>query len=792
MANRKISKLGLKFILFTLLPALLVIIIAGIVCYCVVSQNKIGIIKQEVLQQASVNNDDVEDALFDLYETAELEQGYGKVYNYINNSDSVQDLYFYNQATKFLDGIVNENDKAVHSAWIASFKSRVMISDEKNGYKKDDVKEFTKLPWYDPVAIHVGKMYFSPIYTSEIGNNNRVNKVVNIIVPIKDKMTEEVIGAYGIEVSMLYIDPILKLDNDFSDALVFMFNENNKLLYYSGARTESDYTEIHKVLDNFNLDGYSYEDFNGKQYLSMVTSMNNMHWTVDYLIRKDEIKSSVNKVALPMMVTFICAALILSIVMIAFISRFVSKVRLVISNTMDISNGKYNNRMLIDSDDEFGELAVAFNDTIDKLKYMAEHDDITGVYNVSTFYNIADRLIKQIDSVTGKYAIVRLDIDHFRIINDIYNWQVGNNVLLHIADSITKRLPNGSVCGRLSGDIFVICMKYTSIEGLENILASIKDDILAFDIIVNLNPHFGVYLDAERDIPIYLLCDRAGIALGMIKGNLLSTISYYDNTINRKNMDIKFIETNMQAALDDKQFFVQLQPKYNMQTNEIVGAEALVRWKNPEKGILRPDLFIPVFEKNGFVIKLDEFVWEETCKLLKKWKDIGLKSIPISVNVSRVHIYDKNFISNLCALIEKYDIPVEMLELEFTESALLDDVKELYRLMNQLKEKKFALLMDDFASGYSSLNTLKSAPFDIVKIDKEFISAICESDRDRILVASTISMINNQNMQIVVEGVEKHGQVEILKAAGCSIAQGYFYSKPVDIDVFEKMAFGIE
>ena len=222
------------------------------------------------------------------------------------------------------------------------------------------------------------------------------------------------------------------------------------------------------------------------------------------------------------------------------------------NNTSEISRGKFDNRMVIDSDDEFGELAIAFNDTIEHLQYKAEHDDITDVYNISTFYVQAERIIKNSQFDRKKYSIVRLDIDHFRMINDIYNWQVGNNVLLHIAECIRRHLADDSICGRISADIFVMCISYESIEQLEEILIAIKEDILTFEIIVNINPHFGVYLDAECDMPVYLMCDRAGMALSLLKGNLLATASYYANTINRKNMDIKFIENYMQNAIQDR------------------------------------------------------------------------------------------------------------------------------------------------------------------------------------------------------------------------------------------------
>lgn len=257
----------------------------------------------------------------------------------------------------------------------------------------------------------------------------------------------------------------------------------------------------------------------------------------------------------------------------------------------------------------------------------------------------------------------------------------------------------------------------------------------------------------------------------------------------RENLLIESrIENEMFTALNEKQFQVFLQPKCDITTSRVIGAEALVRWIHPTRGLIRPDLFIPLFERNGFIIKLDEYIWEETCKLISEWMKKGYPLVPVSVNVSRVHIFDPEFCDKITNLVYKYDIPFHLLELEFTESSFVANSDELYHLMSILKKRGFTLLMDDFGSGYSSLNMLKNSPVDIIKLDREFLNESSTTENGRIIINSTISMILKLKKQIIAEGVETAEQAHFLLNAGCSIAQGYYYSKPIDIPAFEEFS----
>ncbi len=242
----------------------------------------------------------------------------------------------------------------------------------------------------------------------------------------------------------------------------------------------------------------------------------------------------------------------------------------------------------------------------------------------------------------------------------------------------------------------------------------------------------------------------------------------------------------MEYALEAGEFTVYLQPKYSIATEEIVGAEALVRWIHPEKDIISPGDFVPIFEQNGFIIKPDEFVWERVCSLLRKWIDFGLSPIPVSVNVSRIHLKNNRFIATFDRLIEKYGLDKRLLEIEITET--IDNINA-ENMIKSLKERGYMLLMDDFGSGYSTLNMLKSTPFDIIKIDKEFLNEFMLSDRGKKIISHTISMSKDIGLGLVAEGVETKEQADFLCSCSCNVAQGFYYSRPIDIDAFEKMVF---
>jgi EAL domain-containing protein (putative c-di-GMP-specific phosphodiesterase class I) len=331
----------------------------------------------------------------------------------------------------------------------------------------------------------------------------------------------------------------------------------------------------------------------------------------------------------------------------------------------------------------------------------------------------------------------------------------------------------------------MIAMSYDKPEEIERLISRIEDRLGVFGDI-SYKFVFGVNIITDRNIPMRKMGDRAAMARQSIKGNALKNICYYSDNQEDKLVTKKFIEDRMDYALEHGEFVMYLQPKYSISTAGVVGAEALVRWIHPEKGMLPPAEFISVFEKNGFIIKLDEYIWEQACKAIRGWIDSGVQPVPISVNISRVHLTDEKFIDVLDRLIEKYDIPKNMIETEITETVENAGDSEVIK---RLKERGYMLLMDDFGSGYSSLNMLKSTPFDVIKIDRDFFSEFMLSDRGKKIISHTISMSKDIGLDMVAEGVETKEQAEFLKNCGCDVAQGFYYSKPVPINDFERLVY---
>ena len=396
----------------------------------------------------------------------------------------------------------------------------------------------------------------------------------------------------------------------------------------------------------------------------------------------------------------------------------------------------------------------------------------------------ADLMAKRIrEDTDNKYAVIQFDVIGFKFINDRFGEAIGNELLAHFNDVLEIYCSERMLFSRINADIFTVVIPYEEISdiysfirGLEAAMSEYKEIKYSFA--------FGVYLVTDRNISIRTMGDSAGIARTAIKGNALENIGFYNHEIKNSMRNKRTIEDKMRSALKNGEFVMYLQPKYNISDSTVIGAEALIRWIDPERGILPPNEFIPVFEKNGFVVKIDEYIWECACKQIRKWLNEGLPAIPISVNVSRVHLADSHFIDKLEELIHKYDIPRELLELEITETADNINANEMIQLA---KDSGFRLLMDDFGSGYSSLSTLRSTPFDVIKIDRMFFSSSMESERGQKIISHTISMSKDIGIELIAEGVETREQAEFLKDCGCNSAQGFLYSRPVPVDMFDNI-----
>lgn len=424
------------------------------------------------------------------------------------------------------------------------------------------------------------------------------------------------------------------------------------------------------------------------------------------------------------------------------------------------------------------------------LKYRAEFDLLTGIYNINTFYAQADKLIREYPK--QKFAVVRLDVNRFKFINDLYGREEGNRLLRFMATVISANMGDMDAFGRMNSDVFCLCMSYGSGNPLLVRIRKILGEINRFSESYQVMPSCGICIVKERDVPITILCDWANLAQKTIKGSLIKQWAFYDKKLRARQLEEQRIENEMDDALRNRQFKVYLQPKHNVQDGKVIGAEALVRWDHPERGFLTPYRFIPLFERNGFIIKLDEYVWEETCRIIKSWLDRGLEAVPVSVNVSRVQVYNPNFYRKLLSIIRRYDIPKKLLEVELTESSFVENTVDLYRGMEKLRQEGIAFSMDDFGSGYSSLNMLKNVPVNTIKLDREFFNESVATEKGKTIIEHTIGMINDLQLQVIAEGVETSDQAGFLNECGCLAAQGYFYSKPMPVEEFEERFLKLE
>ena len=386
------------------------------------------------------------------------------------------------------------------------------------------------------------------------------------------------------------------------------------------------------------------------------------------------------------------------------------------------------------------------------------------------------------DNPDKNIAFVQFDIERFKLINEKYGVETGDNLLQFINDSLALVCTDDQPFCRLTADVFMIVTTFETKETLIEFIRKIESMLCGYQG-MEYRLVFGVCIVEDRTLHTRRHGDNASLVRQLIKGNALENIGFFESDMKSDLHKKQSIESDMQKALLNCEFVMYLQPKHSIKTGRIIGAEALARWIHPINGMVSPADFIPVFEQNGFIVKLDKFIWEEACKRIRSWIDDGIPPVPISVNISREYIHTFDVISALQALIQKYDIPISLLELEITESLDNVDVKDIVK---QMKNAGFKMLMDDFGSGYSSLNMLKSTPFDVLKIDKSFLDEFMESDRGRKIIEHTISMSRDIGLDIIAEGVETIEQAQFLSECGCDSAQGFYYSKPIPAEEFDK------
>ncbi|WP_195268119.1 EAL domain-containing protein [Eubacterium sp. 1001713B170207_170306_E7] len=433
-----------------------------------------------------------------------------------------------------------------------------------------------------------------------------------------------------------------------------------------------------------------------------------------------------------------------------------------------------------------------------KLLELAFVDPLTRGPNRSKFDMDAGGAI--LEGAPGAYVLVSMDIRKFKLINDLFGIEMGDQTLRYIYEVLARGLREDEYVTRSAADNFCLLLHNADKPRIINRLELFAREINRFNEGLErkyfLSMAFGIYPVLDPSLPLTQQLDRANVALKNVKDagdSRLFACQFYSDLDRLKLMREKDMENRMQDALKNGEFVVYLQPKLSLKDDKISGAEALVRWLDPERGLIPPDEFIPFFEKNRFIVEVDLYVFEQVCILLRRWLDRGLTPVPVSVNMSRAHLAHADFLDAYEAIRKKYGVPPELLEIELTETLVFTSPDVLFQVIDQIHRRGYRCSMDDFGSGYSSLNLLKDLQMDTLKLDRAFFtSQNADNPRERDVVTSVIDLAEKLSMSTVAEGVETPDQAEFLKESRCDMLQGYVFSRPVPIPEFEKLTFGRE
>lgn len=409
-------------------------------------------------------------------------------------------------------------------------------------------------------------------------------------------------------------------------------------------------------------------------------------------------------------------------------------------------------------------------------------DAATGLLGKEAFFDEAAAYLRH--SGARDVSIVCFDVDHFKLFNDLHGLDCGDELLRYLGRALALRFsPDGAQpLARLAADTFALCATGIRPERVERILVDISSECPnGIDAIVRA----GVYRIEDPASPVSIMCDRAVIALRTVKGSYFDRVALYDPGMREALVLEREVVAGVESALREDRIELFLQPKCNIRTGKIVGAEALARWRHPERGIVAPGEFIPLIERNGLVRSLDLRVWEKTAAWIRGLIDEGVQPVPVSVNVSRADIYLVDVAAELHALVERYGIEPSLIEVEITESAYSERPDRIVAAFDELAERGFTVLMDDFGSGYSSLNMLKDINVDVLKIDMRFLDR--DDRRSKDIMESVIRMARWLDLPVIAEGVETREQVNFLLDVGCSYAQGYYYARPMEAAAFEAL-----
>ena len=424
-------------------------------------------------------------------------------------------------------------------------------------------------------------------------------------------------------------------------------------------------------------------------------------------------------------------------------------------------------------------------------------DHVTKSHNWMWFKTKGEQFLRRGSTAKNKYAIINLVFVKYRTFCLCHSIEEGEEVLCKVNDLILSKLEKKEMCAHVTNSNFALLLHYTDADDLDARIKALITELEQIDTEHKFAFQAGINkLDVKKDengkilkrkdLDIDKEYNNACAARATFEGSEDSGVAYFDNKLVEEQKWIDMVQEKQQQALDNEEFQVYYQPKYDPRTNELRGAEALIRWQSPEYGFVSPGRIIPIFEKNGFITEIDHYMIKHVAKDQKTWLDKGLKCVPVSVNVSRAHFIESDLAEQIRDMIDEEGAPHDLIEIELTESAFFDDKNAMINTIEKLKSYGFAVSMDDFGSGYSSLNSLKDMPLDVLKLDAEFFRGDNDNDRGEIVVTEAIKLAKSLNMRTVAEGVEIKEQVDFLAEQGCDMIQGYYFAKPMPKDEYEQ------
>ena len=416
---------------------------------------------------------------------------------------------------------------------------------------------------------------------------------------------------------------------------------------------------------------------------------------------------------------------------------------------------------------------------------VARRDELTGLLADREFFTMAQR---RLPSLSGQWCVVAVEIENFKLFSDWYGQQVGQFLLAGIGEAFHRvEQETGGVAGYRGQDNFALLIPY-DIKRINALYDELLGLITAQGDALGFLPIFGICLIERPDEEIMEAFNRAALTAEQIKGDFRNRIRVYNPSVQEKSTEEYRILSRFQRALDDGEIFFTLQPQCRVSTGKVVGAESLARWRMPNGRMIPPARFVPILEKYGMVTNLDRFIWEAVCRWLRGWLDAGQRAVPVSVNVSQIDVFSIDVPACFAALLEKYSLPASLIKIEITESAYVEDTAVVRDTVRRLREQGFVVLMDDFGSGYSSLNMLHSLNVDVIKLDAQFLHiGENETRRGLNILESIVSMAKTMSIPTIVEGVETQEQINFLSDLGCRYMQGYYFYRPMLVDEFEAL-----